>query len=611
MKKKFIYSLFSVFIVLASCNDLSNNLQNPNLPLPNAGNLDLVLNTVELGFSGFYWDMSNIGTQLTRQEVMFGPLYKNALNAQSYDQAWGDAYQGVLMNCKTIIDNAPAAKLYTHLGIAHVIRAYTLMTLVDFWGDVPLSKAFAGSAETNPSVDPAKDVYTAALASLDSALLNFNKTASKAPAIESYYPTSASTQTGVDLTKYKALANTLKLKYYMNIANAPGGDKAAAVTAIQTILAGDVIDKADGSEDFQFKYGSTYTNPNSRHPKYNNNYASSGSSDFIGNWFMYVVVAEKTRINGGTSILDPRNRFYFYRQSGDIIDDVPVTALPCATQTAPIWYSNYQYWYNDPNTGTAAAMPFCQLGNVGIAAATGYWGRDHGDNSGIPPDGQLRTTYGVYPAAGLYDDSKFAAISGSGAINLGGQGKGIAPIWQASFTEFLKAEAALNLGVSLASSQSTGIDAATAFAAGVKNSVEKVVAFSSTAGVTVPAARLTTLNGAGNGSKTNYYTWTNSWFAGASAATPGTITPGNKLDVVMREFYIASYGNGIEAYNMYRRTGYPTGMQFLLAHDNTDASDPFIRSAYYPAAAVNRNANITQKSTVDVKVFWDPGLDLQ
>src|ERR1041385_9117762 len=110
MKKKFIYSLFSVFIVLASCNDLSNNLQNPNLPLPSAGNLDLVLNAVELNFTGFYWDMSNIGTQLTRQEVMFGPLNKNALNAQSYDQAWTDAYQGVLVNCKTIIDQAPAAK---------------------------------------------------------------------------------------------------------------------------------------------------------------------------------------------------------------------------------------------------------------------------------------------------------------------------------------------------------------------------------------------------------------------------------------------------------------------------------------------------------------------
>jgi len=79
----------------------------------------------------------------------------------------------------------------------------------------------------------------------------------------------------------------------------------------------------------------------------------------------------------------------------------------------------------------------------------------------------------------------------------------------------------------------------------------------------------------------------------------------------MREFYIATYGNGIEAYNMYRRTGYPSGMQFVLAHDEKDAGDPYIRSSYYPAVAVNRNSSISQKSGVDVKVFWDQNLKLQ
>lgn len=597
MKKKIVYSIMSLFVVLSACNDLSNNLQNPNKPLPTQGNLDLVLNSMELNFAGFYWDMSNIGAALTRQEVMFGPLYKNAFTAQSYDGAWSDAYQGVLVNCKTIIDQGSAAKLYTHVGIARVLQAYTLMTLVDFFGDVPYSKAFGGSSETNPTVDPAKDVYTAALAALDSAILNFNKTEARQPSLESFYPASASTLVGVDETKYKALANTLKLKYYMNVANAPGGSSATAVTAIQTILTGDVIDDPTGAEDFQFRYGNAYTNPNSRHPKYNNNYTTSGSGDFLGNWFMYVTVAEKTIING-TTLDDPRRRFYFYRQDGNAVVDVPVTALTCATQAVPDWYSNYQYWY--PSNG----MPFCQLGNLGLSVAIGYWGRDHGNSSGIPPDGQLRTTYGVYPSAGLYDNSTFDHISGSGAINLGGQGKGIAPIWQSSFTEFLKAEAALNLGVG-------SVVAATAFANGVKNSVEKVVAFGSTAGVTIPASRVTTLNGTGTGSKTAYYNFTNNWFANAPATTPGTITPGCKLDIVMREFYIASYGNGIEAYNMYRRTGYPSGMQYLLAHDDTDSSDPFIRSAYYPAVAVNRNSSITQKTRVDVKTFWDPGLPLK
>ncbi|MBS1490031.1 MAG: SusD/RagB family nutrient-binding outer membrane lipoprotein [Bacteroidetes bacterium] len=599
MKKRLIYIAISCVLVVTSCNDLSNNLQNPNLPLITQGNLDLVLNSVQLNFQNFYWDMSNIGTTLTRQEILYGPLYKNAYNAQSYDGAWGDAYQGVLVNAQTVIALGKSQKKYQHVAIAQILQAYTLMTLVDFFGDVPYSKAFGGASNTTPTVDPGAQVYAVAMASLDSAVVNLGRTSASLPATDLYYGGSAS--------KWVALANTLMFKNYMNLAQAPGANKASIATSIKGILAspGGVIDNsAGGGTDFQFSYGTSYTNPNSRHPKYNNNYNSSGASDFIGNWFMYVAVAEKTIINGST-VDDPRRRFYFYRQNGNTVGSIDVTALPCATQTAPAWYSSYTYWY-----AGSSGMPFCQLGNLGLPIATGYWGRDHGDNSGIPPDGQARTTYGVYPAGGLFDDSQYVPISGATSINLGGKGQGIAPIWLASYTEFLKAEAAMTLGVDLSVSQSSGIDAPSAFLAGVTNSVEKVVAFGPVAGVTIPAARITTLNAAAGtvGAKATYYNWVTNWFATAPAAATGT--PGCKLDVSSREFYIATYGNGIEAYNLYRRTGYPSGMQFLLAHDNTDAADPYIRSAYYPAVAVNRNSAITQKSGVDAKVFWDPGLPL-
>jgi len=583
MKKKLFYSIISCLLVLSSCTDLSNNLQNPSQPVPSQGNIDLVLNAVQLNFKDFYWDLSNIGAAMTRQEVMFGPLYKNAYNAQSYDAAWQDAYQGVLVNAKTVIDLAPAQKKYGHIAIARTIQAYTLMTLVDFFGDVPFSTAFGGAANTTPTLDAAKDIYTTAFAALDSATLNFNK--GGVPAVDIYYNQNA--------TKWKALVNTLKLKYYMNLGQDPAS-KAAAVAGIQSILAGDVIDDPTGAEDFVFSYGTTYTNPNSRHPKFQNNYTASGASDFFGTQFLYMATGvEKTVINGGSTIDDPRRRFYFYRQSGAAVSDVASTALPCKTQLAPAWYRNYQYWY--PSNG----MPFCQLGTLGISLGTGYWGRDHGDNSGIPPDGQLRTTYGLYPAGGLYDNGDFKAIGGADAYKLAGQGQGIAPIWLSSYTHFLKVEAALNMGANI------GVSAATALAAGVKNSVEKVVSFTAP-GVTIPASRITTLNGTGTGSKTAYYNYVNAAFAAAPATGPG-----GKLDLAMREFYIATFGNGIEAYNMYRRTGYPSGMQFVLAHDNTDAADPFVRSAYYPAVAVNRNASISQKPAVDTKVFWDQNLTLQ
>lgn len=39
-------------------------------------------------------------------------------------------------------------------------------------------------------------------------------------------------------------------------------------------------------------------------------------------------------------------------------------------------------------------------------SAHGYFGRIHGDADGIPPDGQIRTNWGVYPAGGLGDEEQ-------------------------------------------------------------------------------------------------------------------------------------------------------------------------------------------------------------
>jgi len=75
----------------------------------------------------------------------------------------------------------------------------------------------------------------------------------------------------------------------------------------------------------------------------------------------------------------------------------------------------------------------------------------------------------------------------------------------------------------------------------------------------------------------------------------------NQLDVVIKEFYIAAYGNGFEAYNMYRRTGYPGNLQPAL-----EDPGPFPLSFLYPANSVDRNANLLQKpdGSLAVPVFW-------
>jgi hypothetical protein len=74
-----------------------------------------------------------------------------------------------------------------------------------------------------------------------------------------------------------------------------------------------------------------------------------------------------------------------------------------------------------------------------------------------------------------------------------------------------------------------------------------------------------------------------------------------KLDILIKEYYIALWGNGVDAYNTYRRTGKPGNMQ-LTKEPNPGE---FVRSHLYPSVHVNLNQNAVQKSTVGTKVFWD------
>ena len=81
-------------------------------------------------------------------------------------------------------------------------------------------------------------------------------------------------------------------------------------------------------------------------------------------------------------------------------------------------------------------------------------------------------------------------------------------------------------------------------------------------------------------------------------------TAGNdddRLNTVITEYFLALFGNGIEAYNAYRRTSFPKG----IAPGLEPGIGAFPRSALYPADYVNLNANATQKADTGVQVFWD------
>ena len=75
----------------------------------------------------------------------------------------------------------------------------------------------------------------------------------------------------------------------------------------------------------------------------------------------------------------------------------------------------------------------------------------------------------------------------------------------------------------------------------------------------------------------------------------------NKLDIWSTEFFISLTGNGIDAYNSYRRNGYPRDLQPNIEPD----PGQFPLSQFYPANYVNNNSNASQKAAKSERVFWN------
>jgi hypothetical protein len=538
---KFLLVL-TFFGALGSCKKWSELLENPLLPSPQSADVDLYLNQVQLSFADVFNGANDIGLALTRMEVLYGPTYLNAYQPIAFNALYQSAYTGVFKNANAMIPVARSQGRFTHAGIANVLKAYTMMTMVDMFGDVPYSEANLGVENTNPKLDKGADVYAAAVVLLDTAIADFNKTSTSFPTNDLFFTTTGAAKAA----SWRRAAKTLKLRAYVNtrlVDNAAG-------TKINALLTdGELI--TTQAQDFTFRFSTRQQTPNARHPKYNAGYvAAGGPAGYIGTYFMYSLVAEKP-------VADPRARFYFYRQTINTPGNFQQQS--CAYATRPSHFG--------PND------PYCYF-----ITAPGYWGRDHGDNSGIPPDNQQRTVWGVYPAGGLYD----AGLGNPTTLNMGGQGAGVHPIWMSFFTDFVRAEAALTVaGV-------TG-DPRALLESGIRNSIARVTSFPTEighSGTTVVAPTPAQIN--------NYVNYVLGQY---DAAT----TTDQKLDVVLKEYYIAQWGNGLEAYNMYRRTCRPKNFQPAV-QANPGA---FIRSVLYPSDLVTLNVNVDQKAGVTTKVFWD------
>jgi hypothetical protein len=220
MKNRSI-KIFAIGILLASalysCKDLTVLNQNPNGINPLTANPNLVMSTVltETGKSFVnlgYQDMAGV-MQHTQKDGWSG-------GHNTYEwggsQSWA-SYYDILRNNQYVYDRSVTLNWEMHQGISLVIKSMMFGLITDLWGDAPYSAALkgadGGTANTFPAYDSQEAIYTGILADLEKA----NTLLSKNAVEYTSTPGTADVYYQGNPTKWRKLANSLMLRFYMRI----------------------------------------------------------------------------------------------------------------------------------------------------------------------------------------------------------------------------------------------------------------------------------------------------------------------------------------------------------------------------------------------------------
>ena len=139
LKLTYILALFSVFFY-TSCE--TTNLEitsDPNFLSPEDANVDLFLNGIQEDFARLVQGFGDTGAELTRIDYMSGRNYADVYSPQAFNGLWRSAYQGMREDIRIMNTLAETSGQSFHVAIGQIIEAYTMVTLVDFFGDVPMA----------------------------------------------------------------------------------------------------------------------------------------------------------------------------------------------------------------------------------------------------------------------------------------------------------------------------------------------------------------------------------------------------------------------------------------------------------------------------------------
>lgn len=296
-------------------------------------------------------------------------------------------------------------------------------------------------------------------------------------------------------------------------------------------------------DDFEFPYG-TSNSPENRNPAYIREYANIGQP-------------------GPVFYISP----YFYQI---LQGESPFNPLLNGIEDPRIPY----YFYNQLAPGQAAQNPTSYKDGEFVSIWFASFNIDPNEGFG---QSQSQTVLGLYPAGGKYDDG----LGGKAQAGIGAGG--------AMPLRLLPYYAHLYIRAELALTKDTGEDHAALFEQAMEASFDEVNEAAAVS--SAPALTEDTISS----------------YVEAVMALYNAADVAGKLELIMTQKWIASFGFSVDQYTDYRRTGYPE-----LFDPNTDNNPLTQLNRLFPLSLpyntndldVNPNAPSQRNITTD-RIFWD------
>lgn len=231
------------------------------------------------------------------------------------------------------------------------------------------------------------------------------------------------------------------------------------------------------------------------------------------------------------------------------------------------------YFYNQLGAGEQAENPVSY--QDGRFLSIWFASYDKDPNEGFD-QGKSQTLVGLWPVGGAFDNGSGV----NGDLNSGMKGSGAQRILTAADLNFIRAELALT--------KNSGENAKTLLEAGIRASFSKINAVARNAGAPTIADTLIA----------NYTNKVLALYEKGNAE--------KKLEIIMTQKWVHDFGNGLEAYNDIRRTGFPQ-----VCDPSKDPNPYSIQTRPYPVTLpydnddLTTNPNGTQHNQYTDKVFWD------